>query len=105
MEGFSLLRRRNCHSSRLDKRAQSKQTECGGAQCRRCFSRDTHSSITRGRSQIELMNIINPDAMTLGNHEFDYGLENLEKDLSLAHFPIMNANIFDERNGKNFQEP
>jgi len=51
------------------------------------------------------MNIINPDAMTLGNHEFDYGLENLEKDLSLAHFPIMNANIFDERNGKNFQEP
>jgi 2',3'-cyclic-nucleotide 2'-phosphodiesterase (5'-nucleotidase family) len=63
------------------------------------------SSITRGRSQIELMNIINPDAMTLGNHEFDYGLQNLEKDLSLAHFPILNANIFDERNGRNFQEP
>jgi 5'-nucleotidase/UDP-sugar diphosphatase len=63
------------------------------------------SSITKGRSQIELMNIINPDAMTLGNHEFDYGLENLEKDLSLAHFPVLNANIFDERNGKNFQEP
>jgi 5'-nucleotidase/UDP-sugar diphosphatase len=63
------------------------------------------SSITRGRSQIELMNIIDPDAMTLGNHEFDYGLQNLEKDLSLARFPILNANIFDERSGRNFQEP
>jgi 5'-nucleotidase/UDP-sugar diphosphatase len=63
------------------------------------------SSITRGRSQIELMNIIDPDAMTLGNHEFDYGLQNLENDLSLAHFPILNANIFDERSGRNFQEP
>jgi 5'-nucleotidase/UDP-sugar diphosphatase len=63
------------------------------------------SSITKGRSQIELMNIINPDAMTLGNHEFDYGLENLEKDLSLARFPVLNANIFDERNGRNFQKP
>ena len=29
------------------------------------------SSLTKGRSQIELMNLINPDAMTLGNHEFD----------------------------------
>jgi 2',3'-cyclic-nucleotide 2'-phosphodiesterase (5'-nucleotidase family) len=63
------------------------------------------SSITRGRSQIELMNIIDPDAMTLGNHEFDYGLQNLENDLSLAHFPILNANIFDERSGKNFRKP
>jgi len=63
------------------------------------------SSITRGRSQIELMNIINPDAMTLGNHEFDYGLQNLENDLSLAHFPVLNANIFDERSGKNFRGP
>jgi 5'-nucleotidase/UDP-sugar diphosphatase len=63
------------------------------------------STITKGRSQIELLNIIKPDAMTLGNHEFDYGLKNLEDDLHLARFPILNANIFDERNGKNFQEP
>jgi 5'-nucleotidase/UDP-sugar diphosphatase len=63
------------------------------------------STITKGRSQIELLNIIKPDAMTLGNHEFDYGLTNLEEDLSLARFPILNANIFDERTGRNFQEP
>jgi 5'-nucleotidase/UDP-sugar diphosphatase len=63
------------------------------------------SSITFGRSQIELMNIINPDAMTLGNHEFDYGLENLENDLKLAQFPIVNANLFDKRSGRNFLPP
>jgi 5'-nucleotidase/UDP-sugar diphosphatase len=63
------------------------------------------STITKGRSQIELLNTIKPDAMILGNHEFDYGLKNLEEDLSLARFPILNANIFDERSGKNFQDP
>jgi 5'-nucleotidase/UDP-sugar diphosphatase len=63
------------------------------------------STITKGRSQIELLNIIKPDAMTLGNHEFDYGLKNLEEDLSLARFPVLSANIFDERTGKNFQKP
>jgi 5'-nucleotidase/UDP-sugar diphosphatase len=63
------------------------------------------STITKGRSEIELLNIIKPDAMTLGNHEFDYGLNNLEDDLSLAHFPVLSANIFEERTGKNFQKP
>ena len=63
------------------------------------------SSITNGRSQIELMNIISPDAVTLGNHEFDYGLENLETNLRLAVYPIINANIFDQRNGRNFLKP
>lgn len=63
------------------------------------------STITNGRSQIELMNIIDPDAITLGNHEFDYGLENLEKNLKLAQFPVINANIFDKRTGKLFRDP
>ena len=63
------------------------------------------SSITSGRSQIELMNIINPDVMTLGNHEFDYGVDNLENNLKLVRFPIINANLFDLRKGRNFLPP
>lgn len=63
------------------------------------------SSYTLGRSQIELMNITNPDAMTLGNHEFDYGSEQLRTNIKLAHFPILSANIFDVRNNKTFVEP
>ncbi len=63
------------------------------------------SSFTNGRSQVELMNIINPDAMTLGNHEFDYGLDNVERNITLAKFPVINANLFDKRKGRLFLPP
>jgi 2',3'-cyclic-nucleotide 2'-phosphodiesterase (5'-nucleotidase family) len=63
------------------------------------------STFTDGRSQVELMNIINPDAATLGNHEFDYGLENVEKNIASAKYPIVNANLFDKRKGKLFLPP
>jgi 5'-nucleotidase/UDP-sugar diphosphatase len=53
------------------------------------------SSITHGRSQIELMNIINPDIMTLGNHEFDYGIDSLRVNVARAQYPLVCANIFD----------
>ena len=60
------------------------------------------SSLTYGRSQIELMNITNPDAMALGNHEFDYGLQHLRDDMSIANFPILAANLYDSTTGKTF---
>jgi len=63
------------------------------------------SSLTKGRSQIELMNIINPDAMTLGNHEFDYGRESLEENLKIAKFDLVCANLWDKRKGKLFVKP
>lgn len=53
------------------------------------------SSITCGRSQIELMNIIKPDAVTLGNHEFDYGIDSLRVNIARAQYPIVCANVFD----------
>lgn len=51
------------------------------------------STVTKGRSQIELMNIIHPDAVTLGNHEFDYDYSSLRKQLRLAKYPIVVANL------------
>lgn len=63
------------------------------------------SSLTKGKSQIELMNLINPDAMTLGNHEFDYGRDALEKNLKIAKFEIISANLWDKRKGKLFVKP
>ncbi len=51
------------------------------------------STLTSGRSQIELMNLINPDAVTLGNHEFDYGSDSLRVNLSRAHYPVICDNI------------
>ncbi len=38
------------------------------------------------------MNLLGYDAMTLGNHEFNFGLKNLEKARSDARFPWLSAN-------------
>jgi 2',3'-cyclic-nucleotide 2'-phosphodiesterase/3'-nucleotidase len=40
-----------------------------------------------------LMNAAGYDAMTLGNHEFNFGLPYLESVLSGAKFPVVNANV------------
>ena len=42
---------------------------------------------------IAALNVLQYDAMTLGNHEFDYGLQFLRQTLSKAAFPIVSANI------------
>lgn len=39
------------------------------------------------------MNALRYDAITLGNHEFNYGLEFLMKALAQAEFPVVSANI------------
>ena len=48
---------------------------------------------------IEAMNTLGFDASTLGNHEFNYGLEFLMKALAGADFPVVNANIVKEMGG------
>jgi 5'-nucleotidase len=45
-----------------------------------------------GRVEIEAMNRMGYDAITLGNHEFDYGVDTLAKVLEVAQFPIVCAN-------------
>jgi 5'-nucleotidase/UDP-sugar diphosphatase len=63
------------------------------------------SGFTRGASQITLENIIHPDAVTLGNHEFDYGWQNIDSLLRYkARFTVINANISGENN-KPFATP
>lgn len=45
-----------------------------------------------GRVEIEALNRMGYDAATLGNHEFDNGLDTLAEVLKLAKFPIVCAN-------------
>ncbi|WP_322922668.1 bifunctional 2',3'-cyclic-nucleotide 2'-phosphodiesterase/3'-nucleotidase [Paenibacillus campi] len=42
---------------------------------------------------IELMNRLDYDAATLGNHEFNYGLDYLQQCIAGAYFPYTNANV------------
>ena len=46
---------------------------------------------------ITAMNTVGFDASTLGNHEFNYGLDFLMKSLAGANFPIVSANVVKER--------
>jgi len=47
----------------------------------------------RGRAEIEMMNMIGFDAMTLGNHEFNHGPDELAVMLAEADFPIVAGNV------------
>ncbi len=50
----------------------------------------------RAHPVITAFNALEYDAATLGNHEFDYGLEFLRKAISHARFPIVSSNIATE---------
>lgn len=45
-----------------------------------------------GELEVKAMNLMGYDAMTIGNHEFDNGLDNLARLIRLADFPVVCAN-------------
>ena len=49
-------------------------------------------SLFKGEVEVELMNVMGYDACTIGNHEFDSGMENMARLFRLAKFPIVCAN-------------
>jgi 2',3'-cyclic-nucleotide 2'-phosphodiesterase (5'-nucleotidase family) len=51
------------------------------------------ANLFQGESVMEWMNEMRFDAMTLGNHEFDFGQEVLKKRISESRFPILGANV------------
>ncbi len=53
-----------------------------------------------GASTIEAYNAMGVDAMAIGNHEFDWGVDVLQDRYDQAIFPFLGANIFyDKGNG------
>ncbi|CAG9610859.1 Trifunctional nucleotide phosphoesterase protein YfkN [Bacillus rhizoplanae] len=58
-----------------------------------------------------LMNMMKYDVISLGNHEFNYGLDFLNKAISKTEFPVINSNVYiddkdnNEENDKNYFEP
>ncbi len=59
----------------------------------------------KGISTIEIMNYLAPDVVTLGNHEFDYGLPHLLFLEKMANFPIVNANLYIKKYNKRLMRP
>ncbi len=56
-------------------------------------------NLLMGIPAIEFMNAAGYDAMTLGNHEFDWGLDNAKQLAGLAIFPMLSANIINHLEG------
>ena len=52
------------------------------------------SNLTRGEALMEMMTSMRYDAMCIGNHEFDYGAENFERQMYRVAFPVLGANIY-----------
>lgn len=58
---------------------------------------DPTVSVSQGATAIELMNLTGYDLAGIGNHEFDYGYDNLMTILESADFDVLCANAY--RNG------
>ncbi|WP_284036392.1 bifunctional 2',3'-cyclic-nucleotide 2'-phosphodiesterase/3'-nucleotidase [Neobacillus sp. 114] len=50
-------------------------------------------------------NMLGYDAITVGNHEFNYGLDFLTRAFEGAKMPVVNANVYDATTGKHYFEP
>ena len=53
-------------------------------------------NVTRGETMVEAMNIMEFDAMTPGNHDFNFGYDRLIELKKMAEFPILAANVVKE---------
>ena len=58
-----------------------------------------YGSMDKGESIIELMNAAEYDVATLGNHEFDYGMEGCEDAATWADFAYTSCNFYWEQDG------
>ena len=61
-------------------------------------------STTKGADAVTLMNYAGYDIATLGNHEFDFGYEQLQKNLSKAMYKTICADVLD-KNGNPIVDP
>jgi 5'-nucleotidase len=50
-------------------------------------------NLFKGQVEIACMNFMKYDAACLGNHEFDYGLDNLAEMIKAAEFPVVATNL------------
>ena len=63
------------------------------------------SDLQNAKPDIEAMNIIGYEALTLGNHEFDNPLQLLDMQEGWAKFPFLSANVFNKKDGSLLVKP
>ncbi|MBQ2961190.1 MAG: bifunctional metallophosphatase/5'-nucleotidase [Oscillospiraceae bacterium] len=58
-----------------------------------------YGSMDKGATIVELMNASGYDLATLGNHEFDYGMDGAMNVIDWAEFPYTSCNFYHEKDG------
>ncbi len=59
-----------------------------------------YGSMDQGKTIIELMNLADYDAATLGNHEFDYNMDGCQNIIDWADYPYLSCNFYHEKDGQ-----
>ena len=57
------------------------------------FHGQTIANINEGESISHILDLMNVDALTLGNHDFNYGQDRLEELANMSNFPFLAANL------------
>ncbi|VTS73607.1 cell surface ecto-5'-nucleotidase Nt5e [Streptococcus australis] len=52
------------------------------------------SNYTKGEARAEILNQMQYDAMAVGNHEFDFGLDEAKKYKEILKFPLLSSNTY-----------
>ena len=58
-------------------------------------------NVSKGENMVPLLNAAGVDALSPGNHDFNYGSKQLEKLAKAMKFPVLCANLVRKDNGKN----
>jgi len=65
----------------------------------------TVGAISKGQYVVDVMKALNYDAITLGNHEFDYGMERMFELLRQVPAPVVCCNLYDIRTARMVYAP
>ena len=63
------------------------------------------ADITKGKALVAALNHLGYDALTIGNHEPDFGTDVLRGRIGEANFPTVAANLVERKGGKLFTKP
>lgn len=75
-------------------------------ECGDMFQGTPYYNFFKGQLEMQLMNRMHVDAVTIGNHEFDNGVEGLCDCMETANFPFLSSNYkFTDRRGSRLVKP
>lgn len=75
-------------------------------ECGDMFQGTPYFNLYRGNLEMKLMNMMHVDAVTIGNHEFDNGVEGLCDCMEVANFPFISSNyLFSDARGSQLVKP